>query len=461
MLKKFKKLFPLTVVLVAMFVVMVSPAVAVEDVVLSNDLTVELETPGTTVIIASGATMDALVVNAANMVISMAAGAFPVTISSLERYQFTVTGITDPGTTCGDTTSTVVLPAQGSAVDVTVTTGSLCATGGGGGGGGGGGAAPAPTTPATAPSTTTGNVTASATLGGSTTTTTTDGSTAGVTVTASAINVDTTLIVTPVLKTDTAVSTATAVAPTGKSIVGANVYNYTASVGTASVTTFQGDVTLNFTYTDAQVSGLALSSLVVYYYNTATSAWVALPTTVDTATKTISATTNHFTTFAIFGSADAGTTPVDETPGAVSLVDVNGAALVDGDLVSTADSFDIYIASFVGTKRFKRLILNPEIFNSYGHLSWGNVKTVSQAVQDAFTLSDLVIEVNADGSVYDPKVYKVTSALNADVGQKQWLNMTAAQFELEGYDWDAIAHINHIEAGVNFYPLGTEITSAL
>ena len=42
MLKKLKKLFPLTIVIVAMFVVMVSPAFAVEDVVLSNDLTVEL-----------------------------------------------------------------------------------------------------------------------------------------------------------------------------------------------------------------------------------------------------------------------------------------------------------------------------------------------------------------------------------------------------------------------------------
>src|SRR3989338_9465234 len=117
MLKKFKKLFPLTLVLVAMFVVMVSPAFALQDVVLTNDVTVKLETPGTTVIVASGATMDALVVNAANMVISMSAGAFPVTLSSLQRYKFTVTGITDPGTTCGDSVSTVVLPAQGSAVD--------------------------------------------------------------------------------------------------------------------------------------------------------------------------------------------------------------------------------------------------------------------------------------------------------------------------------------------------------
>ncbi|MBI2462786.1 MAG: hypothetical protein HYV65_00945, partial [Candidatus Spechtbacteria bacterium] len=106
-----------------------------------------------------------------------------------------------------------------------------------------------------------------------------------------------------------------------------------------------------------------------------------------------------------------------------------------------------------------RLILNPDIFNSYGHLKWSNVKSVSQTVMDAFTSADLVIEVNADGTVYDPKVYKISSAPDSDVGQRQWLNMTAAQFEAEGYDWDAIYHINHIEAGVNFYPLGTALTS--
>ena len=59
------------------------------------------------------------------------------------------------------------------------------------------------------------------------------------------------------------------------------------------------------------------------------------------------------------------------------------------------------------------------------------------------------------------KVFKVSSALNSDVGQKQWLNMTAAQFELEGYDWDAIAKINHTEASPNFYPEGVQITSIL
>ena len=329
---------------------------------------------------------------------------------------------------------------------------------GGGGGGGGGAVAPAPTEPTTAPVTTTGNVTADATLGGSTTITTTDGNTAGVEVPGSALNIDTTFIVTPVLATDTSVADLVAAGPAAMNLVGANVYNYTASVGTSAVTTFQGDVTISFTYTDAQVAGLTLSSLEIYYYDTTTSAWVALPTIVDSSTKTVTGTVNHFTTFALFGSQVAGETPVSE---GVSLVDTNGTALADGDLITTADSFDIYIASFVGDKRFKRLILNPAIFDSYGQLDWGNVKTVSQEVQDAFTLSDLVIEVNADGSVANEKVYKVSSAPNSDVGTKQWLNMTAAQFELEGYDWDALAKINQTEASLDFYPLGADIISVL
>lgn len=446
MLKFLKKLSSVTVV-ISLLLLVASPALAVEEVVATN-LEANLTSPVTTLIITG--TMEQLVVNAGNVVITMSNGAFPITITNTHRYRFTVSGITDPGTSCTSPSSTLILPAQGSTPVVTITPSTLC-------GGGGGGSTPPPSEPITAPETTTGSVTADATLGGSTTVTTSDGNTAGVDIPASSINVDTAIVVTPVAITDSAVLTAVAAIPTGKSVVGANVYNYTATVGGSPVTAFLGNVTLSFTYTDAQVVGLALSSLEVYYYDVSNAAWMALPTTVNTSTKTITTTTNHLTYFAIFGSVDEGDTPVDE----VALIDSNGDALVDGDLISTQDSYDIYIASFVGDKRFKRLILNPAIFESYGHLEWGNVRTVSQAVQDEFTLSDLVIEVNDDGSVADEKVYKVTSALDADVGQRQWLNMTAAQFEAEGYDWDALAKINHTEASVDFYPIGLEITSAL
>lgn len=150
--------------------------------------------------------------------------------------------------------------------------------------------------------------------------------------------------------------------------------------------------------------------------------------------------------------------PDPETP--VVLEDIDGVVLVDGDLITTTDSFDIYIVKIIGGKKFKRLILNPAIFESYAHLKWEDVKTVSGEVQDEFTLSDLVIEVNEDGSVADPKVYKVSSSANSDVGQRQWLNMGAVEFETAGHDWDAIYKINHTEASVEFYPLGSAIVAS-
>lgn len=132
--------------------------------------------------------------------------------------------------------------------------------------------------------------------------------------------------------------------------------------------------------------------------------------------------------------------------------------IVDGDLITTSDSFDIFIVKKKGVKKFKRLILNPAIFESYGHLRWEEVKTVSRATMDGYVLSDLIIEVNPDGSVADPKVYRVRSAPNSDVGERQWLNITAEEFETIEYDWDSLYYVNHTEASPYFYPTKTPLT---
>ena len=343
-----------------------------------------------------------------------------VTLVNYDRKILNASGtVSGVASSCGSQDFRITIPAQSATTTTGITVGAVCSSGGGGGSGGGG-AAPAPTTPATTPSTTTGNVTATASLGGNTTATTSDGSTVKVDVPASAISVNTTFTVAPTAKTATSVATQVAAVPSGQQIVGANIYNYTATAGGAAVTSFASVLTLTFTYTDAQVAGLDLTSLKVHKYDEATGTWTALATTVNTATKTITATTSSFSYFAIFGSAEAGDTTVDTTTPAaeVSLVDTAGSAIVDGDLITTSASFDIYIVKLKNDKKFKRLILNPDIFNSYGHLEWGNVKTVSQEVQDAYTTATLVIEVNPDGSVFDPKVYSVTSALDADVGEK-------------------------------------------
>ncbi|MBU2037445.1 hypothetical protein KJ866_04605, partial [Patescibacteria group bacterium] len=124
------------------------------------------------------------------------------------------------------------------------------------------------------------------------------------------------------------------------------------------------------------------------------------------------------------------------------------ATINEGDTIRVAGTFDVYIAKYVGSKMFKRLILNPAVFNSYGHLSWGAVKTVTQAEMDAFTTSDLVRALG------DAPVYKLIP--NGDVGSKQWVNMTAEAFTAAGYDWDSIYVINNVDR--DNYTTGVDIT---
>lgn len=127
-------------------------------------------------------------------------------------------------------------------------------------------------------------------------------------------------------------------------------------------------------------------------------------------------------------------------------------AIQDGDLLSAPNNPDVYIIKIIGDKRFKRHILNPDIFESYGHLSWESIKERPQEVLDTFTTSDLVIEVNEDGFVADPRIYRVSAAPGSDVGERRHLDLTSAEFEYMGFDWDAIYHVNHTEASPDFYP---------
>ncbi len=124
------------------------------------------------------------------------------------------------------------------------------------------------------------------------------------------------------------------------------------------------------------------------------------------------------------------------------------ATINEGDIIKTATNPDVYIAKYVGSKSFKRLILNPDVFNSYGHLKWSNLKTVTQAEMDAFTTSELVRALG------DTKVYKLIP--NGDVGTKQWMNMSAEAFTAGSWDWDSVYVINNVDR--DNYTLGSDIT---
>ena len=133
-------------------------------------------------------------------------------------------------------------------------------------------------------------------------------------------------------------------------------------------------------------------------------------------------------------------------------------SIVDGALIKTDGNPDIYIVKLVNGKQFRRLILNPTIFDSYGHLSWDNVLTVSTSVMNSYTVSDLVREIYPDGSIVPPgNIYKLYP--QGDTGVKRLLQITQAEFESK-FDKDSIYSINHLEAGPTFYELGAPITSA-
>lgn len=128
---------------------------------------------------------------------------------------------------------------------------------------------------------------------------------------------------------------------------------------------------------------------------------------------------------------------------------VANAAVIDGDIVSataafvdadgnTYQAYDVFIIKIIGSKTFKRLVLNPQVFTSYGHLKWSNLKKLSATEVAGYTTSSLVRVIN------DEKVYKL--APDGDTGTKQWVDDLAC-FNTKGYDWDSVYIINAVDGG--------------
>src|SRR3990167_9400756 len=105
----------------------------------------------------------------------------------------------------------------------------------------------------------------------------------------------------------------------------------------------------------------------------------------------------------------------------------------DGQLITTAGSPDIYIVKIAENKKFKRLILNPIVFENYGHLKWEDVKEVDPSLIESLKTSDLVRAHN------DYKVYELFP--QGDYGKKKWIK-TSNEFEAQGFDWEAVYEIN-------------------
>jgi len=129
------------------------------------------------------------------------------------------------------------------------------------------------------------------------------------------------------------------------------------------------------------------------------------------------------------------------------------AVVADGGLIRNPSAagdakYDIYIVKLINNKKFKRLILSPKVFHSYGHLDPNSVIEVDQYTIDAYITSDLVRAVG------DPNVYKLYP--QGDAGERRWIK-TAQTFNSYGYDWDSVYEINQVDR--DEYILGSAIES--
>lgn len=125
--------------------------------------------------------------------------------------------------------------------------------------------------------------------------------------------------------------------------------------------------------------------------------------------------------------------------------------LMEGNTISAAGSSDpdVYIVNDWG---YKRLFLNPAIFNLYGHLGgFASVKNVSAATRDAFITSGLF---RVDG---DEKVYGIETT-GEDVASLHWVNTSGAQAVADDPNFfKKVFVINAAEKAL--YNIGSDYTS--
>ncbi len=435
------------VILVLFLLLLPLSSRAADEVTFDADTTFPVG--GVNLVIKDNSVADQVVVNTSSLVLTLSSGSV-MNITNTDGRILINDHSLGISSSCSGSGSALNLPAPSSGtIIVTVTIGSACQASSStpSPSGGGGGGSPAPTVP----STDTGEVTATASQGGETTLSTDENTTAGVDLPANAVSVSTDVSIASEAKAG--VTTSRPI-PSGKSIIGSYVYNYTAIANGATVSTFDEVVTISMTYTDDQISGLDETGLRIAYWRTSDSQWVLLSTLVFADTNTLTATTDHFTYFVILADSIDGVEAdvAEETTG-------DTATLVDGDLIRNPNAdgmaqFDIYIIKLINNKKFKRLILSPHVFESYEHFDkngdgspWDDVVDVSQVTMDAYTTSDLVRAVG------DTKVYKLIAS--GDTGTKQWLNMSAAAFIDQGYDSDSIYEINATDR--NAYVTGEDI----
>lgn len=150
------------------------------------------------------------------------------------------------------------------------------------------------------------------------------------------------------------------------------------------------------------------------------------------------------------------TTPTPSTsptPASLGFTSLAAIGLKEGDTISASGSSDpdIYIVNDGG---YKRLFLNPAIFNFYNHLGgFANVKNIGSSTRDALVTSGLFRNCETD----DPKVYGV-EVTSEDTGILHWVNTSGQQAIADDPEFfKKVFCINSNE--FNWYSKGSDYTS--
>ncbi|MDP2586640.1 MAG: hypothetical protein Q8P32_02610 [Candidatus Komeilibacteria bacterium] len=437
-------------------------ALAANDVTFPQISYIALD-DGSTYTVDTSNTYDSFTVNATTIEFTLSASSV-VTLTSLGRKDFTYSGTNGTymtiSETCANDRSSLLITVSPSAVDtftVTVTPSGSCSGGGGGGapaapggGGGGGGASPAPAA-STAESGTANalgvldnlasdgtNVTvaqavlASIVAGDGGSAALADNSVA-VSLPAAGISANATLSVAPQANFPQPSA--------GYSAVGSQVYNVTLSGG-ATIASGK-NATLTFKYTDAQISNANEATLMVSYWDETAGNWVEVPSSVNAANNTVTATVSHFTKFML--QAKSNTVPV-------------------GSLIKVANKTAVYYLGHDG-KRY--VFPDDKVFNSW-YANFNDVVTITAEQMAAYSLGGNVsvrsgaklvqfVNYDVDGKmmVDDPKVYAVEPG-----GVLRWIKTGEIAQTLYGSTWEQrIVPIHSVMFGN--YTAGAAIESAV
>lgn len=229
----------------------------------------------------------------------------------------------------------------------------------------------------------------------------------------------------------------------GKQVVGSRVYNITINSDGTDVTSFQDFVTLTFTYTDEEIAGLDETSLQIYFWDEATSSWVAFGGDVDVDNNTITRKTSHFTTFAILG-----------TPG-VSSSESSGQLVKLECGANPGVNDPCRAVYYVGNDGKRYVFPNEKTYNTW-YSDFSSVTTVT-----AEALASYIIGGNA---TYRPGVKLVKIQTNAKVyavdmnGSLRWVTSGEVAESLYGTNWSSMVEDIPDAFFVN-YSTGSDIGS--